>query len=629
MATQVWGGKRSFLCWSPYLALQRPARFSPLRLYYKKRAPSISSSDAITAASEHEVCQLEGQELLRDKCAVTCLVNSAEVGEDNHTNVNFLEVKLDLKELISKMPLVLDIKNPKRSRRLRQIQRTYPCSNRINFHDYIMDDDINIPTDMTAPGIVFKSSKHKKTTKSIDNLTTFSVECSPDEQSELRYDSVEGIMKRIGLTEMPLPFDPLRQAVGMNHIRSRLTSTKEMKSSNLASSSRICRLLAKPLRKHGSEAKFSQESICSCSTTRSISSYQSSSPSDGFVTSAALLHCVWEGNIPYFLFVVDDDGCEVYMARPQKIRAPVDKPLDYIYQFHSWKASRKKWKKIVIDASSHVGKMKVSSSLIVNSDRSKFMETEFVLFGAKEEERSTEMKKSLSNFRRINRRSKKAAKIFRPTHMSRHNPVLKVDESGHFANEFPPNLELTAIVVRDYGYNSSKGAAFGGWGLKFLEKVETDDANFSQEYPSSSSESCENTSKSVTKKISRNVTVLVPAGFHGGPITRSGGPSSLTERWKSSGHCDCGGWDVGCPIEVLNNDSICSKVLPEAESEEDCKPFELFIEGGKHTQPTLQMLNVSKDLYVVNFQSKLSALQSFSIGVAFIHSQTPELYPKL
>ncbi|RWV97424.1 hypothetical protein GW17_00039786 [Ensete ventricosum] len=465
-----------------------------------------------------------------------------------------------------------------------------------------MDDDINIPTDMTAPGIVFKSSKHKKTTKSIDNLTTFSVECSPDEQSELRYDSVEGIMKRIGLTEMPLPFDPLRQAVGMNHIRSRLTSTKEMKSSNLASSSRICRLLAKPLRKHGSEAKFSQESICSCSTTRSISSYQSSSPSDGFVTSAALLHCVWEGNIPYFLFVVDDDGCEVYMARPQKIRAPVDKPLDYIYQFHSWKASRKKWKKIVIDASSHVGKMKVSSSLIVNSDRSKFMETEFVLFGAKEEERSTEMKKSLSNFRRINRRSKKAAKIFRPTHMSRHNPVLKVDESGtqfeelchllpdelqtidesdragHFANEFPPNLELTAIVVRDYGYNSSKGAAFGGWGLKFLEKVETDDANFSQEYPSSSSESCENTSKSVTKKISRNVTVLVPAGFHGGPITRSGGPSSLTERWKSSGHCDCGGWDVGCPIEVLNNDSICSKVLPEAESEEDCKPFELFIE---------------------------------------------------
>ncbi|URD95708.1 hypothetical protein MUK42_30252 [Musa troglodytarum] len=610
-----------------------------------------------------ENMNLEGQELLRDKCAVTsCSVNSAEVGEDSHTNVNFLEVKLDLKELICKIPLVLDIKHPKRSRRCRQIQRTYSCSNQINFHDYIMDDDINIPTGMTASGVDFKSSKHRKTTQSMDNLSTFSVEYSPDEQLEnviitppakLIYDSVEGIMKRIGLTEMALPFDPLKQDVGMNHIRLRLASTREMKFSDLASSPRNCRSLAKPLRKHGSEAKFSQESICSCSSTRSISSYQSASPSDGFVTSAALLHCVSEGNIPYFLFVVDDDGCEVYMARPQKFRASVDKPLDYIYHFHSWKASRKKWKKIVNDASSHVGKMKVSSSLIVNSNRSKFMETEFVLFGAKEEERSTEKKKSLSNFKRINMRSKKVAKIFRPTDMSRQNPKLKVDESGtqfeelchhfpdepqtidesdhadHFANEFPPNRELTAIVVRDYGYNSSKGAAFGGWGLKFLEKVETDDATFSQDYPSSSSESCENISRSVTKKISRNVTVLVPAGFHGGPITRGGGPSSLTERWKSSGHCDCGGWDVGCPIKVLNNDSICSKVLPETESEEDCKSFELFIEGGKHTQPALQMLTVSKDLYIVNFQSKLSALQSFSIGVAFIHSETRELYPKL
>ncbi|CAL9154084.1 unnamed protein product [Musa hybrid cultivar] len=620
-----------------------------------------------------ENMNLEGQELLRDKCAATsCLVNSAEVGEDNHTNVKFLEVKLDLKELISKIPFVWDIKHLKLSRRCRQIQRTYPCSNQINFHDYIMDDDINIPTDMTASGVDFKSSKHRKTTRSMDNLSTFSVEYSPDEQSEnviitppakLIYDSVEGIMKRIGLTEMPFPFDPLKQDVGMNHIRLRSASTKEMKFSDLASSPWNCRSLAKSLRKHGSEAKFSQESICSCSSTRSISSYQSASPSDGFVTSAALLHCVSEGNIPYFLFVVDDDGCEVYMARPQKIRASVDKPLDYIYQFHSWKASRKRWKKIVIDASSHVGKMKVSSSLLVNSNRSKFMETEFVLFGAKEEEPSTEKKKPLSNFKRINMRSKKVAKIFRLTRTSRHDPKLKVDESGtqfeepchlfpdelqtidesdhadHFANEFPPNRELTAIVVRDYGYNSSKGAAFGGWGLKFLEKVETDDANFSQGYPSSSSESCENTSRIVTQKISRNVTVLVPAGFHGDPITRGGGPSSLTERWKSNGHCDCGGWDVGCPIKVLNNDSICSKVLPEAESEEDCKSFELFIEimicflylffGGKHTQPTLQMLTVSKDLYIVNFRSKLSALQSFSIGVALIHSETLESCPKL
>ncbi|KAJ8506348.1 hypothetical protein OPV22_007234 [Ensete ventricosum] len=309
-----------------------------------------------------------------------------------------------------------------------------------------------------------------------------------------------------------------------------------------------------------------------------------------------------------------DDGGEVYVAHPLKISPSVDKSLDYIYLFHSWKASRTASNKNVSNASHVVGKMKVSSSLIVNSRRSKFMEIEFVLFGANEESLK-EKEKPLSNIKKSNGQSKKVVEMFRPSHSYMHNHKLKFGESGSrfedlwqlFSNElqtiyesdcadqltngFPPNLELAAIVVGDHRYNSSKDAAFGGWGLKFLEKVELNDADFSRGLPSSSSKCCQEQSESERKKTAGNVTVLVPDGFHGGPVAEFGGPSNLIDRWKTNGHCDCGGWDAGCPIKVLNNESNSSKILPQAEMGEDCKSFELFIEGCKHGEPAFQLLN--------------------------------------
>ncbi|CAL9101042.1 unnamed protein product [Musa acuminata var. zebrina] len=454
------------------------------------------------------------------------------------------------------------------------------------------------------------------------------------------------VSQKMGLLEVSLPIDPVKQDVGTEESRLRLVRTRETRSSNLVHSPKTYRSLLQ-----GSEAKFSQELIFSCSSTRSTSSDLSASPAHSFVTSA-LVYCVWESRMPYFLFVVDDDGGDVYVARPLKISPSVDKSLDYIYLFHSWKASRTASNKNVSNASHVVGKMKVSSSLIVNSRRSKFMEIEFVLFGSNEEY-SKEKEKPLSNVKKSNGQSKKVVEMFRPSHSSMHNPKLKFGESGSrfedpwqfFSNElqtiyesdcadqltngFPPNLELAAIVVGDQRYNSSKDVAFGGWGLKFLEKVELNDADFSQGVPSSSSKSCKEKSESDRKKTARNVTVLVPDGFHGGPVAEFGGPSNLIDRWKTNGHCDCGGWDAGCPIKVLNNESNSSKILPQAEMGEDHKSFELFIEGHKHGEPAFQLLNVSKDTYVVNVQPTLSALQSFSIGVAVIHSQTPDLYPNL
>ncbi|KAK2450354.1 hypothetical protein QL285_009476 [Trifolium repens] len=44
------------------------------------------------------------------------------------------------------------------------------------------------------------------------------------------------------------------------------------------------------------------------------------------------------------------------------------------------------------------------------------------------------------------------------------------------------------------------------------------------------------------------VKVILPIGNHGLPSGESEGPSSLLDRWKHGGGCDCGGWDMACPL---------------------------------------------------------------------------------
>ncbi|KAE8729448.1 Detected protein of unknown function [Hibiscus syriacus] len=63
-----------------------------------------------------------------------------------------------------------------------------------------------------------------------------------------------------------------------------------------------------------------------------------------------------------------------------------------------------------------------------------------------------------------------------------------------------------------------------------------------------------------------SATVILPSGVHSLP--NKGEPSSLIQRWKSAGACDCGGWDLGCKLGVLSNKSQFSHR----------SNFELFLE---------------------------------------------------
>ncbi|GMJ04409.1 hypothetical protein like AT4G11450 [Hibiscus trionum] len=117
------------------------------------------------------------------------------------------------------------------------------------------------------------------------------------------------------------------------------------------------------------------------------------------------------------------------------------------------------------------------------------------------------------------------------------------------------------------------------------------------------------------------VKVVIPTGNHGFPSTETSGPSSLLDRWRKGGGCDCGGWDMACPLVVFGNPGInCSEDQPLVHSEQ---PFELFLQGAKENTPALTM-TATVGGYAVDFHAKLSVLQAFCICVAILHgTETP------
>ncbi|CAH1451409.1 unnamed protein product [Lactuca virosa] len=107
------------------------------------------------------------------------------------------------------------------------------------------------------------------------------------------------------------------------------------------------------------------------------------------------------------------------------------------------------------------------------------------------------------------------------------------------------------------------------------------------------------------------VNVVIPSGNHGLPLPGGegearGGASRLLDRWRMGGGCDCGGWDMGCPLVVFGNHHVKTDV-------------EIFFKGSKEKMPGLTMKLTEEGQYVVDFHAQLSSLQAFSICVAMLH----------
>ncbi|KAJ0092015.1 hypothetical protein Patl1_25683 [Pistacia atlantica] len=394
--------------------------------------------------------------------------------------------------------------------------------------------------------------------------------------------------------------------------------------------------------KNGSETVHKR--LVSVSSTNSSCSDQSSSSAASTSVSLGMLQCMWKGGKPHFVFSVDERK-EVYVANLSKTESAGSKSPDYMYTFHLRKGSQKEHE-INDNESLLVGKMKVSTSFTICQNDSKIMETQFTLFSSTENS-AGEMEMSCRGIRKNKSLSKKVVEAFRNSHSSKQITLSKFGGSSAILenssweplqnlsnnldalggtslieNDLPPNLQLAAIVVKE-GLPASCQKEGGGWGLNFLKKVGVNQSAETLK-TSAPSVSCARDSDD----CSTSMDILIPAGFHGGPRTKNGGPSGLIERWRSGGCCDCGGWDLGCPLTVLNTRLSRKDVSPQVDMNDEFKSFDLFIQGSEQGAPTLRMVNIRDGLYFIHFQSNLSALQSLSIAVASIHSQSPSLRPK-
>lgn len=109
--------------------------------------------------------------------------------------------------------------------------------------------------------------------------------------------------------------------------------------------------------------------------------------------------------------------------------------------------------------------------------------------------------------------------------------------------------------------------------------------------------------------------VVIPAGNHSLPISGSRCPSPLLDRWRLGGGCDCGGWDMACPLNIFTNKIAEGQPLIDNQSRAD-----LFVQGRKDNIPAFTMRVIEDGKYAVDFHAQLSSLQAFSICVAILHA---------
>ncbi|KAL5219443.1 hypothetical protein ABZP36_020127 [Zizania latifolia] len=554
------------------------------------------------------------------------------IDDHEHLPVAAPDVESDSGKTVYKPPLPSD---EKKSRSCQSCHKS-SCSCRSDaFHSDLCP---TLPAKMMILEFLVRSLRHPRRTHNVSDLddmisdgaSTGSVILGPSEKMML--DSLHALVNAKTRPKSPSfffhPGAKMRKARSKSHIITQSEILKLISPETWEISSPG----ASPLKKSTAELSMDDKMISSCSDTPSLSSNQPALTSYASSLSAGLLQFIWKDGLPHFELSLDNPVA-VYTANPIKAQDN-DKSLDYIYLFHSGEQGRKDWLGNSSNVSRLVGKMKVSSSLVLNSDESTCTETEFVLYGSPDDYmRQVQSSYVVTKGKGL---AKRVADIMKPSNLMNSSPkhVCKFGKSSSqqldelteiyegeqcsakesvlkslVADDLPTNQEIAATVVRQWRWRERrKEPVLGGWGLKFLEKAGATHQEGSEE--------------------ADVIVAIVPRGYHGGAASKNGGPAGLIERWRSGGRCDCGGWDLGCPIRVLQNDG--NGASPQAETQsQDRKSVELSVKGAKKNEAMLRLVNITEDLHIIYFDSSLSPLQCFSTGIAIIHSQTPQLYPEL
>ncbi|KAK8285394.1 hypothetical protein V6Z12_D08G221300 [Gossypium hirsutum] len=312
--------------------------------------------------------------------------------------------------------------------------------------------------------------------------------------------------------------------------------------------------------------------------------------------------------VPFFEFSMNEPG-DVFLAKTLK----ANNGFNWVYTFHSV-GNKKKTNAGISgpsdnsskDAASIIAQMQVSSRLcsemMEGGEVDNSVVTEFVLYDiARAKQRVTVLGSTDVH---------KAPACSNVVTLKDHlNHACDSDEV-EFINGPPaklhPNLEIAAIVIQVPFKNRES--------LKYRRGDKIDDRNHSNLLNVSMTEESKSTIQDSRSK--EKVKVVIPTGNHGFPCAGTRGPSSLLDRWRFGGGCDCGGWDMACPLVVFGNTGLnCFEDRPLVDNEQ---PFQLFHQGAKESTPALTMMAIEGG-YAIDFHAKLSALQAFSICVAVLH----------
>ncbi|ESW32056.1 hypothetical protein PHAVU_002G289500 [Phaseolus vulgaris] len=330
--------------------------------------------------------------------------------------------------------------------------------------------------------------------------------------------------------------------------------------------------------------------------------------------------------VPFFEFKVKCPE-DVFVAKTWR----TGNAFNWVYTFHSID-NRKKSNATGLGYhdfdkdSSTVAQMLVSCNLCSELEGKVFdnsMLTEFVLYDFTHSRQSVSReKKSFSE--------QDASKTLKASRVEGKEDAMGLDENHSVKNKlqdkslpsnvefddlnsFPcsptechSNLEIAAIVLQIPFYKRES--------LKYKRG----DIISGKEYSNIRDLSAEIDRKSFHhSKIQEQLKVVIPNGNHGLPNAENRGPSSLLHRLRYGGGCDCGGWDMACPLILLGNPSI--QFAEDFPLLEEHQPLELFVQGAKGSSPTFSMRRIEEGHYAVDFHAQLSALQAFSISVAILH----------
>ncbi|KAJ0970191.1 hypothetical protein J5N97_023068 [Dioscorea zingiberensis] len=309
--------------------------------------------------------------------------------------------------------------------------------------------------------------------------------------------------------------------------------------------------------------------------------------------------------VPTFEFSIKDPDL-VLFAKTWK----TNNAFNWVYTFHKKKSSSIVWgaKDRHKQSSPTVGQMHVSGYLSSEGNCTKYsdntMVTEFVLYDTDQARKSYNSDIPLDKNSSMEQEKCK----HQVKHASNDNDLIVSASYPLAPSELHPQHEIAAMVTHIplSKKDGSKELQADEVNTTFDQRIDT----FTSLYPS-------------------NINVVTPSGRHGSPYTEGDGPSSLLDRWRSGGGCDCGGWDMGCPIVVFENSFFgLGNHLPH----ESQQLTMLFAQGRKEKIPTLSIKADGNGQYSIQFHARLSALQAFSICIAMLHgSETSEkklkLYP--